>query len=292
MASRKRTTSGKTTAAPRKRVVRKKPAADVPQVKENVAAAAPPGPVSTDEVRIVEIDGETVDLAAKRLAEEMQDLGVDVVPRGEIHVGGEDGARPAGGNAGVTLSDWDYHLFNEGSHHRLWEKLGAHVVDGGTVFAVWAPNAAAVSVIGDWNGWSRDANPLTSHGPSGIWEGFVPDIGKGHKYKFHIRSRHNNYSVDKADPFAVHAETPPHTASIVWDLEYEWRDEEWMAARGARNAADAPISIYEVHLGSWRRNPDDNNRPLSYREVAGPLAEYVRKMNFTHVELLPIMEHP
>jgi 1,4-alpha-glucan branching enzyme len=288
MASRKRTTSGKTTAAPRKRVARKKPAADAGQVKENVAAAPPPGPVSADEVRTVEIDGETVDLAARRLAEEMQDLGVDVVPRGEITVGGAE-------DAGVTsslLSDWDYHLFNEGSHHRLWEKLGAHVVEGGTIFGVWAPNAASVSVIGDWNGWDRDANPLTAHGPSGIWEGFVPRIGKGHKYKFHIRSRHNDYSVDKADPFAVHAETPPLTASIVWDLDYEWHDGEWMAARGARNAFDAPISIYEVHLGSWRRNPDDNNRPLSYRELAGPLAEYVRKLNFTHVELLPVMEHP
>src|ERR1043165_8486402 len=284
MASRKRRTSGKTTVAPRKRVLRKKPAADPPQVKENVAATAPPGPVSTDEVRVVEIDGETVDLAARRLAEEMQDLGVDVVPRDEIHVGD---ARPSS-----LLSDWDYHLFNEGSHHRLWEKLGAHIVPGGTIFGVWAPNAASVSVIGDWNGWSLDANPLTSHGPSGIWEGFVPQLGKGAKYKFHIKSRHNDYSVDKADPFGIHAETSPHTASIVWDLDYEWHDDEWMRERHARNAFEAPISIYEVHLGSWRRNPDDNNRPLSYREIAGPLAEYVRKMNFTHVELLPIMEHP
>jgi 1,4-alpha-glucan branching enzyme len=220
------------------------------------------------------------------LTSQMQDLGVDVVPREEIHAG-------AGGDAGPSslLSDWDYHLFNEGSHHRLWEKLGAHVVQGGTIFGVWAPNAAAVSVVGDWNDWNRDAHPLTSHGPSGIWEGFVPGVAKGAKYKFHIRSQHNNYSVDKADPFAVHAETPPRTASIVWDLDYEWNDDEWMRTRQARNAFDAPISIYEVHLGSWRRNPDDN-RPLGYREIAGPLAEYVRKMNFTHVELLPIMEHP
>ena len=215
------------------------------------------------------------------LAAQMQDLGVDVVPSGEIHVGGTTTS---------LLSDWDYHLFNEGSHHRLWEKLGAHAVPGGTIFGVWAPNAASVSVVGDWNGWNRDAHPLSSHGPSGIWEVFVPHVAKGAKYKFHIRSRHNNYAVDKADPFAIHAETPPQTASIVWDLDYEWHDDEWMRTRHARNAFDAPISIYEVHLGSWRR--DEHNRALSYREMAEPLAEYVRKMNFTHVELLPVMEHP
>src|SRR6184192_2277350 len=228
------------------------------------------------------------------LTEQMQDLGVDVVPRGEIHVGGAgDGAVTAGGDAGATaslLSDWDYHLFNEGSHHRLWEKLGAHPVEGGTIFGVWAPNAASVSVVGDWNGWNRDASHLTLHGPSGIWEGFVPHVGKGAQYKFHIRSRHNNYAVDKADPFAVRAETPPQTASIVWDLGYEWQDEEWMRTRHACNAFDAPMSIYEVHLGSWRR--DENNRSLGYREIAESLAEYVRKMNFTHVELLPVMENP
>jgi 1,4-alpha-glucan branching enzyme len=277
MATRKRTTSGKTTAAPRKRAPRKKPA-DAAQVAENVAPT-------------VESDGQTADLAAQRLAEEMQDLGVDVVPSGEIHVSGGEAPSPVS-----LLSDWDTHLFNEGSHHRLWEKLGAHVVERngvvGTMFAVWAPNAAAVSVIGDWNGWNRDAHPLSALGGSGIWEGFVPHAGKGTKYKFHVRSRHNGYAVDKADPLALHAETPPHTASIVWDLEYEWRDEEWMRTRHARNAADAPVSIYEVHLGSWRRVAEENNRHLGYREIAGPLAEYARKMNFTHVELLPIMEHP
>jgi 1,4-alpha-glucan branching enzyme len=215
------------------------------------------------------------------LTAQMQDLGVDIVPLETIDVGGA----PAS-----LLSDWDYHLFNEGSHHRLWEKLGAHSVEGGTIFGVWAPNAASVSVVGDWNGWGRDANPLTAHAGSGIWEGFVPHAGKGTRYKFHIRSRHNGYAVDKADPFAIHAETSPLTASIVWDLGYEWHDAEWMEGRHARNAFDAPISIYEVHLGSWRR--DENNRPLSFREIAAPLAEYARKMNFTHVELLPVMEHP
>jgi 1,4-alpha-glucan branching enzyme len=191
------------------------------------------------------------------------------------------------------LSDWDYHLFNEGSHTRLWQKLGSHVVtrDGvkGTMFAVWAPNADAVTVMGDWNGWNTEQHHLDHRGPSGIWEGFVPHVGKGAHYKFHIHSRHNNYSVDKADPFAVLQETPPHTASVVWDLDYEWNDTEWMEHRSKRNALTAPMSIYEVHLGSWRR---DGERSLTYREMAGPLAEYVRKMNFTHVEILPVMEHP
>jgi 1,4-alpha-glucan branching enzyme len=258
----KRRTSGKTSSAPRKRVAKK---AEEP-------------PVSFED--------------------EMQALGVDIVPSESITVGGEDAAQSAGGDAGGTqqngLSDWDYHLFNEGSHHQLWEKLGAHVVErngvAGTAFAVWAPNADSVSVVGDWNGWNRDAHYLAPAAASGIWETFVPHVGKGAKYKYHIRSRHNGYRVDKADPFAFYAETPPHTASMVWDLEYEWHDEEWMRARHAHNSGTAPVSIYEVHLGSWRRAED--NRPMSYRELAGPLAEYVRKLNFTHIELLPIMEHP
>jgi 1,4-alpha-glucan branching enzyme len=196
----------------------------------------------------------------------------------------------------TLLSDWDYHLFNEGSHHRLWDKLGAHLLEkdgvSGTMFAVWAPNAAYVSVIGDFNGWNRDSHPLESRGPSGIWEGFVPHVGKGTKYKYHIRSRHNRYAVDKADPLGVHCETPPLTASIVWDLEYEWQDDTWMRTRAERNAFTAPIAVYEMHIGSWRRVGEDNNRPLSYRELAEPLAEYLRNMNFTHVELMPVMEHP
>ena len=166
------------------------------------------------------------------------------------------------------------------------EREGVH----GTMFAVWAPNAESVSVIGDFNGWNGDANRLESRGPSGIWEGFVPHVGKGTKYKYHIRSRHNGYEVDKTDPLAIHCEPSPKTASIVWDLDYKWNDSDWMKSRGPRNAFSAPMSIYEVHLGSWRRG--DDNLPMSYREIAAPLAEYARKMNFTHVELLPIMEHP
>ena len=193
------------------------------------------------------------------------------------------------------LSDWDLHLFNEGTHHNLWEKLGSHIVPGGVMFAVWAPNAERVSVMGDFNGWNRDSHPLQERGASGIWEGFVPDVHKGTKYKYHIVSRVGGYRVDKADPFGVHHETPPATASIVWDLDYEWHDEEWMRTRRERNSFEAPMTVYEVHLGSWRRVPADDGltwRSMSYREIAAPLAEYVKKMNFTHVELLPIMEHP
>ena len=194
------------------------------------------------------------------------------------------------------LSDWDYHLFNEGSHTHLWEKLGSHVVtrDGvkGTMFAVWAPNASAVSVMGNWNDWNANQHFLEDRGPSGIWEGFVPNVGKGAHYKFHIRSKYNGYRVDKADPVGILHETPPDTASVVWDLDYQWNDDDWMHHRAQRNAFTAPMSIYEMHIGSWRRVAEENNRPLTYRELAGPLAEYLRKMNFTHVELLPVMEHP
>ena len=195
------------------------------------------------------------------------------------------------------LSDQDIYLFNEGSHNRLWEKLGSHLVErdgvAGTSFAVWAPNAQHVSVIGEFNRWDPRANRLEARGASGIWEGFIPHVGKGSVYKYHIVSRQNDYRVDKADPFAVHHEISPKTASIVWDLNYDWNDEDWMRHRKARNSIEAPISIYEVHVGSWRRALDDHGAPpMSYREVAEPLADYVRKMNFTHVEFMPVMEHP
>jgi 1,4-alpha-glucan branching enzyme len=192
------------------------------------------------------------------------------------------------------LSDLDVFLFNEGTHTKLYERLGSHPmeVDGeaGTAFAVWAPNAEAVSVIGDFNGWDRDADHLWARGSSGIWEGFIPDLGQGTIYKFHVRSRVGGYRVDKGDPFAAHWETPPKTASVVWDPSYEWADDAWMTARARANALDAPMAIYEVHLGSWMRGED--HRWLTYREMAPRLAEYVTSMNFTHVELLPIMEHP
>ena len=222
----------------------------------------------------------------QQITDELQAVGADIVPSVTIEV-------DLHADATSLLSDWDYHLFNEGSHTRLWEKLGSHIVTRngvkGTMFAVWAPNAAAVSVMGDWNGWNPDQHQLEDRGPSGIWECFVPHVGKGAHYKFHIRSKYHDYRVDKADPFAVLHETPPATASVVWDLDYEWHDGDWMRDRAERNAFTAPMSIYEMHVGSWRR---DGDRPLTYRELAEPLSQYLRKMNFTHVELLPVMEHP
>ena len=192
------------------------------------------------------------------------------------------------------LSDDDLYLFNEGTHTRLWERLGAHPVRAkdadGTFFAVWAPNARSVSVIGDFNGWDPRAHSLFPRGSSGIWEGFIEGIGKGNLYKFHVVSRIGGYRADKADPFALFSEVPPKTGSVVWDLGYEWRDAEWMAGRRARNALDAPNSTYEVHLGSWMRGPDGWS--LSYRELADKLTDYVERMGFTHVEFLPVMEHP
>lgn len=194
------------------------------------------------------------------------------------------------------LTDDDLYLFNEGSWLRAYEKLGAHPVqlgdETGVYFAVWAPNAREVSVIGDFNGWKPGVHPLAPRGNSGIWEGFLPGVGIGARYKYHIVSHYNNYRVDKADPYGVFHETPPRTASIVWDLSYEWHDQQWMAQRRQRNALDAPMLIYEVHLGSWMRVPEEGNRWLTYRELAPKLAEHVQRLGFTHVEFLPIMEHP
>jgi len=194
------------------------------------------------------------------------------------------------------LTNDDLFLFNEGSHYGLYEKLGSHpiMVDGveGTYFAVWAPNAKQVCVTGDFSGWDNSRCPLRPNGQSGIWEGFIPGVSKGAIYKYYIVSHGRGYRVEKADPFAFYAETPPKTASIAWDLDYSWQDQAWMEKRHTHNALDAPISIYEVHLGSWRRVPEEDNRHLSYRELAPKLAEYLKQTGFTHVELLPIMEHP
>jgi len=195
------------------------------------------------------------------------------------------------------FTDHDTYLFKEGNHFRLYDKLGAHLMKvGDTVgvyFAVWAPNAKKVSVIGDFNNWDRSAHQLgVRWDGSGIWEGFIPNIDKGAFYKYHIVSMANDYKVDKGDPFAFYWEVPPKTSSVVWDLEYKWNDHEWMDNRKSRNALKSPISIYEVHLGSWRRVPEEGNRFLTYREIAHQLADYVNEMGFTHVELLPITEHP
>jgi 1,4-alpha-glucan branching enzyme len=200
-----------------------------------------------------------------------------------------------GPSAPSLLGATDLHLFNEGTHARLYDKLGSHLmtVNGqeGAYFAVWAPNAERVSVIGDFNGWDDSRAQLRAHGQSGIWEGFIPGVGRGDIYKYRIWSRFNGYRVDKADPYAVHQETPPKTGSKVWSLDgYEWGDGAWMKERGRRNALDAPISFYEVHLGSWMRG--DGDRTLTYRELAPRLAAHCRDLGFTHVEILPIMEHP
>jgi len=196
----------------------------------------------------------------------------------------------------TLLTEDDIYLFNEGSHFRLYEKLGTHPLtvsnQKGTYFAVWAPDARQVSVAGDFNGWNRDSHTLQPRGQSGIWEGFVPGIGKGALYKYHIASRHKGYRVDKADPLAIYNEISPKTASVVWNLEYAWGDGEWMEKRREHNGLDDPMSIYEVHLGSWKRVLEDGYRSLSYREMATQLTDYVQQMGFTHIEFLPVMEHP
>jgi len=194
------------------------------------------------------------------------------------------------------LSDDDLYLFNEGSHFRLYYKLGAHPLTvndtAGTYFAVWAPDAEKVFVIGDFNNWDKASHPLAPRGQSGIWDGFIPGVGPGTCYKFHIHSRFQMYKVDKSDVFGYFHEGSPRTASVVWDLAYSWSDQEWMAGRSSRNALNAPFSIYEVHLGSWRRKPEENHRFLTYRELALELAEYVNTMGFTHVEFLPLAQYP
>jgi 1,4-alpha-glucan branching enzyme len=183
----------------------------------------------------------------------------------------------------------DLYLFNEGRHYRLYERLGAHCVDDSVEFGVWAPNARAVAVVGDRNGWRPGTDVMEPLGTSGLWSVRLAGWQPGDRYKFHIESR-TGYAADKADPFAFATEQPPGTASIVADLGYEWHDDAWMRARGDRQRLDAPISIYEAHLGSWRR--DDQGYSLSYREAGARLGQYAREHGFTHVELLPIMEHP
>jgi 1,4-alpha-glucan branching enzyme len=198
--------------------------------------------------------------------------------------------------SGELTSD-DIYLFREGTHARLYRYLGAHPTrrngTAGTAFAVWAPNAAAVSVKGDFNRWDAEAHPLVPRSDgSGIWETFIDGVGPGAHYKYHIASRHRDYRVDKGDPFAFSWEEPPRTASRVASLDYAWNDSAWMASRERSNALAAPWSVYEVHLGSWRRAGEHGEKFLSYREIAEPLAEYVQQTGFTHVEFMPLTEHP
>ena len=198
---------------------------------------------------------------------------------------------------GRVLTDFDLHLLGEGTHHRLFEKLGAHRIRVGSAtgvhFAVWAPNADRVSLIGDFNGWDGRIHPMRVLVPAGIWELFIPDLADGEKYKFEIRTRSGTL-LKKSDPFGFAFEAPPQTASVVRDIsQYTWGDRQWMAARPEHGGwLDRPMAIYEVHLGSWARVPEEGNRSLSYRELAARLVPYVKDLGFTHIELLPVMEHP
>ena len=194
-----------------------------------------------------------------------------------------------------VLGDLDLHLLAEGTHYRNFERLGAHIVthDGfkGVNFAVWAPNARRVSVIGNFNHWDGRRHPMRTRGDSGIWELFIPDLSEGEVYKYEIRSQLNGYLVQKADPYGFATELRPKTASVVWDVtDFTWSDDAWMTGREARQALDAPVSVYELHLGSWKRGVE--NRFLTYRELADDLVEYLNHTGFTHVELMPISEHP
>jgi len=199
---------------------------------------------------------------------------------------------------GVTrFTELDIYLFKEGQHFGLYDKLGAHpmTVEGveGTYFAVWAPNARYVSVIGDFNDWNRGAHVLKPREDEcGIWEGFVSHVHPGALYKYYIESQYNGFRVEKGDPFGFCWESAPNTATVVWKLEYAWSDGDWMSRRRRKNALAAPFAVYEVHVGSWRKPEDKTSDYFNYRETAHQLAEYAADMGFTHVELLPVMEHP
>ena len=200
--------------------------------------------------------------------------------------------------ADCAITDFDTYLFRQGNHFKLYKKFGAHIVTNaegvtGVQFIVWAPNAKRVSVVGDFNGWNAEANPCCSRtDESGIWEGFVAGLGEGSLYKYHIESRFHHYAANRADPFAFYWEKSPSTSPIVRQLDYRWRDASWMATRRERNAIDKPESIYEMHIGSWRRKSDRKDDWLNYRELAPLLADYLNGLKFTHVEFMPVMEHP
>jgi 1,4-alpha-glucan branching enzyme len=197
----------------------------------------------------------------------------------------------------TLLSDYDINLFKQGKHYKLYEKLGAHFMkyngQEGVYFAVWAPNAEKVFLTGDFNYWDKQANPMNVRfDGSGIWETFIPGIKAGTLYKYHIHSNNNGYKVDKADPFGFMWETPPNTASVVWDIDYTWKDKKYLNGRKTKNNIDSPFSVYEVHMGSWKRKPEENNKSLTYKELAESLPSYIKEMGFTHVEFMPVMEHP
>ncbi len=215
----------------------------------------------------------------------------------ELHLSSVEGHSPyASVHQYSKLTDFDILLFKTGKHFKLYEKLGSHVVEHngvvGTYFAVWAPNAHFVSVIGNFNYWDKGSHPLNVRwDETGIWEGFIPHVGNGESYKYFINST-TGEDLEKADPFALRSEEPPRTASIVWDTWYEWKDKDWMMNRHQKNALDKPMSVYEVHFGSWSRSPETPDLFLSYRDMADKLVPYVKEMGFTHVEFMPLMEHP
>ncbi|UCG79410.1 MAG: 1,4-alpha-glucan branching protein GlgB [Nitrospirota bacterium] len=195
------------------------------------------------------------------------------------------------------ITDYDIHLFLEGNNFEIYKKLGAHILDvggiNGTLFSVWAPNAKHISVIGDFNEWNGDKTPMENIRNSGVWAVFVPGVGKGTQYKFSIRSRFGADVRVKSDPFAFYSEVRPKSASVVYDIDsYKWGDSEWLNNRSSLNLFESPVSIYEVHLGSWMRVPEEKGRFLTYSELSEILLPYVRELGFTHIELLPVTEHP
>jgi 1,4-alpha-glucan branching enzyme len=233
---------------------------------------------------------------SRRGQEEAQNASAKLKQQGRSG-GADGGGAPPDGRVHYDtplLTADDVYLFNEGSHFRLFDKLGAQRAQrqgvAGTHFAVWAPNAQYVAVIGDFNGWDKGRHPLRPLHSSGIWFGFIPGAQPGTRYKYHVASRFHGYSADKADPVGFLQETPPASGSIIWDLAYDWGDDAWLAERAGRNALDRPMSIYEVHLGSWMHEAP--GRSYGYRELAPRLAEYATRCGFTHVEFLPVMEHP
>ena len=198
---------------------------------------------------------------------------------------------------GRMLTDYDLYLFGEGQHRRIYDKLGAHLMrvgeSDGTHFGIWAPNAERVSIVGDFNGWDGRVHPMRSLGPSGVWEIFIPGVREGQRYKFEIRSRAHGELLLKIDPYAFAFEVPPLSASVVTRLDYTWGDERWLRDRAHMNCwFDRAMAIYEVHLGSWARIPEENDRYLTYRQLADRLVPYVKETGYTHIELLPVMEHP
>ena len=194
-----------------------------------------------------------------------------------------------------TLGEMDLYLLGEGNHERLFERMGAHVMEWqgvtGVAFAVWAPGAKSVSLVGDFNGWDGRLHQMRCLGSSGIWEIFMPELRAGDKYKYEIRPSQGGYLL-KADPFAFEAEKPPKTASVIYQSHYRFHDMDWMSHRSENASLKQAVSVYELHLESWKKVPEENNRPLNYREIAVDLADYLNELGFTHVELMPVMEHP